>query len=657
MPQWSAGLLPAPLNSDPGMKALEQTVNGATGVTDRVYHLYAYGAMGNGATDDTLAIQRCYADVPDGGTMTIPYGRFRFTSGLSFNRNVNIVGVGPGSCLMPDVGPTVDGVTINNTVSASLYRLRLSNFSILSATANCCQDAFVLNRVHDADDINVHVKAAAARDGTVFNGCLSDRRVLIITSSNYTYPYPAGMPARSNFRLKFDSVNSIATQAYDMTLISEGGGDKLYIEDQHSFGNGVIRGVFEGSTGTYTAYAKGCSGLTFADFYGEAGAAYSFTLEDCTDFTLGHNFNLFGQSIVLLGVCRRGTIDGVQTDALTLSSTCDRIGIGALTYGINGGKIVDPANAIYFIGTIVNAGNATTQAQSSGGVSDVVNLFPNSSFERWPLGDAGVPAGLTFIANPPSYVKCGTGLADTTRDYTRYCAKITTALNGDAPAIAMDWNAISGEWVTIFARVKVPSGQPNVGLRLYLDGGLAVRVGEIATTKDAFVWIATSFLATASFSSALAVVFPATAGNFYLSHVGYAVGLRRPRRLWQPPSMTQTEQIIEGQSVTFGTAAPTTGPHRAGDIVINTAPAAGGVDYWRCSTTGTPGTWSPTGIVGGVQAAALADLGALSTTQTSGATYTATEQAMLASIKTDLTSIRTEINTLLANRRTAKEQA
>lgn len=40
-----------------------------------------------------------------------------------------------------------------------------------------------------------------------------------------------------------------------------------------------------------------------------------------------------------------------------------------------------------------------------------------------------------------------------------------------------------------------------------------------------------------------------------------------------------------------GSAAPTSGTYRAGDIVINTAPSSGTPSYWQCTVAGTPGTW------------------------------------------------------------------
>lgn len=43
--------------------------------------------------------------------------------------------------------------------------------------------------------------------------------------------------------------------------------------------------------------------------------------------------------------------------------------------------------------------------------------------------------------------------------------------------------------------------------------------------------------------------------------------------------------------ISFAAAAPTTGTAKKGDIVFNTAPAAGDAALWVCTTAGSPGTW------------------------------------------------------------------
>jgi hypothetical protein len=67
--------------------------------------------------------------------------------------------------------------------------------------------------------------------------------------------------------------------------------------------------------------------------------------------------------------------------------------------------------------------------------------------------------------------------------------------------------------------------------------------------------------------------------------------------------MAQKERLHINNLVTpadttweFGTAAPTVGAHKVGDTVFNTAPAAGGVFAWVCTTAGTPGTWKEVAV-------------------------------------------------------------
>lgn len=49
--------------------------------------------------------------------------------------------------------------------------------------------------------------------------------------------------------------------------------------------------------------------------------------------------------------------------------------------------------------------------------------------------------------------------------------------------------------------------------------------------------------------------------------------------------------------VQYGAAAPSAGTWRAGDVVYNTVPAAGGSVGWICTTAGTPGTWKTFGAI------------------------------------------------------------
>jgi hypothetical protein len=52
-----------------------------------------------------------------------------------------------------------------------------------------------------------------------------------------------------------------------------------------------------------------------------------------------------------------------------------------------------------------------------------------------------------------------------------------------------------------------------------------------------------------------------------------------------------------GRGVSYAAAAPTTGTWLQGEVVYNTAPAAGGFVGWVCTTSGTPGTWKTFGVI------------------------------------------------------------
>lgn len=56
-----------------------------------------------------------------------------------------------------------------------------------------------------------------------------------------------------------------------------------------------------------------------------------------------------------------------------------------------------------------------------------------------------------------------------------------------------------------------------------------------------------------------------------------------------------SDLVLRGQRITHGTAAPSTGSWTVGDFCLNSAPSAGEAFGWRCTSTGSPGTWEAVG--------------------------------------------------------------
>lgn len=59
-----------------------------------VFNVKSYGAIGDGVTDDTAAIQAAIDACPAGGKIVIPKGTYKFTSTVELNKSIAIVGVG-----------------------------------------------------------------------------------------------------------------------------------------------------------------------------------------------------------------------------------------------------------------------------------------------------------------------------------------------------------------------------------------------------------------------------------------------------------------------------------------------------------------------------------------------------------------------------------
>ena len=85
-----------------------------------------FGAVGDGTTDDTAAIQAAIAACSIGGTVLFPPGQFKLTSAITINKPINIVGLGGGSAYN-DSGSYV----IQSNVSANAFTLvaTLANFA------------------------------------------------------------------------------------------------------------------------------------------------------------------------------------------------------------------------------------------------------------------------------------------------------------------------------------------------------------------------------------------------------------------------------------------------------------------------------------------------------------------------------------------------
>jgi polygalacturonase len=99
-----------------------------------------FGAVGDGSTDDTSAIQAAIdaANTAGGGTVILPAKTFKIASAstLSLKPNVRIVGQGPRSVLFKSVSVTAPTITISNIDNAAVENLRIHHSDIITSHGN-----------------------------------------------------------------------------------------------------------------------------------------------------------------------------------------------------------------------------------------------------------------------------------------------------------------------------------------------------------------------------------------------------------------------------------------------------------------------------------------------------------------------------------------
>jgi hypothetical protein len=94
----------------------------------------AYGATGDGTTDDTTAIQAALTAAAGGGTVYFPKGTYRVTSALNMTESCNLVGVKAGVSRIAHDSASAD--VLNLTTGASLPHVEIRNLQFYHSQSN-----------------------------------------------------------------------------------------------------------------------------------------------------------------------------------------------------------------------------------------------------------------------------------------------------------------------------------------------------------------------------------------------------------------------------------------------------------------------------------------------------------------------------------------
>jgi hypothetical protein len=153
----------------------------------------------------------------------------------------------------------------------------------------------------------------------------------------------------------------------------------------------------------------------------------------------------------------------------------------------------------------------------------------------------------------------------------------------------------------IYAHEGAPAAQDTFAIVSRTNGAIRTRFGA----GDSVDGILTSFNSSIGGAGALALAFPSFyptilhwtnwRGYYGTEVIPFQIsmnGASASDAPWGTNRMNfPTGFGLGGRKVLSGTAAPASGAFNAGDMLFNSAPAAGGPMGWMCVTAGDPGTW------------------------------------------------------------------
>ena len=213
-------------------------------------NIRSFGAMGDGATDDSAALQTAIDRVnANGGCVYIPAGTYKLENPVSVKvvalRGLCITGDGPTSVLLPAAEAT-SGLDITGTIGLSYELVYLSNFKIKSAPSSNILAGVHMTGVAGFGVTNVQI------DGS--QGVMQYGFLLSGTQQGYI---KGGVNYRALAGIKLESYSGIGANGVEISGVSFDNIDKAVevarADDGFFHGNHVTNsryGIYIASTGS-----------------------------------------------------------------------------------------------------------------------------------------------------------------------------------------------------------------------------------------------------------------------------------------------------------------------------------------------------------------------------------------------------------------------
>jgi hypothetical protein len=273
-----------------------------------IYGAYSYGALGDGSTDDTTAIQAALdaAHTAGGGVVALGQGTF-IVSQLGLRDGVTLKGVGRnGTTLKLKAGANTD-ILIRNAADTGL-NVEVSDLTVDGNENNNTQGGIFWDGPNNMGGPSItfqRMKITAMRHivgaGGLQTAILIQGNVWIVMRDLdiRTNTYPVNLWHKGSDSL-FDGLYIQGSSTTNQSVVIQGGG-----------GNSFIRCYFGGNGGLEQVQVAGSTGNTFVDCINDSGWQGGYIFKDSAGVSSSGN-RIIGGQITNSSQVTNNTYDGLS---------------------------------------------------------------------------------------------------------------------------------------------------------------------------------------------------------------------------------------------------------------------------------------------------------------------------------------------------------